>query len=80
MPSPVSTSTSSASSPTRLGFIVSERLTNAAKHGKGRITVKFGANGEGRYELSVSNDGPPLPESFDPAAGKGLGMMIIRSF
>jgi len=63
-----------------LGFIVSELLTNAAKHGTGRIMVKFGANGEGGCELSVSNDGPPLPKSFDPAAGKGLGMMIIRSF
>lgn len=63
-----------------LGFIVSELLTNAAKHGKGLVTVGFEARqGEG-YELSVSNDGPPLPDGFDPAAGKGLGMMIIRSF
>jgi two-component sensor histidine kinase len=31
------------------------------------------------YALSVANDGPALPEGFDPAAGKGLGMRIIRS-
>jgi two-component system, sensor histidine kinase PdtaS len=32
------------------------------------------------YALSVSNEGPVLPEGFDPAACKGLGMRIIRSF
>jgi two-component sensor histidine kinase len=31
------------------------------------------------YALSVSNDGPPLPEGFDPTVRKGLGMTIIRS-
>jgi two-component system, sensor histidine kinase PdtaS len=31
------------------------------------------------YALSVISDGPALPEGFDPAAGKGLGMRIIRS-
>ncbi|MEI9988416.1 MAG: sensor histidine kinase [Rhizomicrobium sp.] len=63
-----------------LGFIVSELLTNAAKHGKGRIAVRFGADAEGGYVLSVANDGVPLAEGFDPAAGKGLGMKIVRSF
>ena len=63
-----------------LGFIVSELLTNAAKHGKNRIAVRFGARADGGYELSVSNDGEPLAKDFDPAAGKGLGMKIIRSF
>jgi two-component sensor histidine kinase len=29
--------------------------------------------------LSVENAGPPLPEGFDPAASKGVGMRIIRS-
>jgi len=63
-----------------LGFVVSELLTNAAKHGRGRITVRLGTGSEGGYELSVSNDGAPLPKSFDPMAGKGLGMKIIKSF
>jgi two-component system, sensor histidine kinase PdtaS len=30
--------------------------------------------------LSVSNEGPILPEGFDPADSKGLGMKLIRSF
>jgi len=34
------------------------------------------ANG---FALSVSNDGPSLPEGFDPAAPHGLGMKIIQS-
>jgi two-component sensor histidine kinase len=62
-----------------LGFIVNELVTNAAKYGKGRITVRLEANPARGYALSVSNDGPGLPEGFDPAAGKGLGMKLIRS-
>ena len=62
-----------------LGFIANELITNAAKYGTGRITVSLEANPETGYALSVANDGPGLPEGFDPAAGKGLGMRIIRS-
>lgn len=60
-----------------LGFIVSELITNAAKYGEGRIAVNLEQNPEKGYALSVSNDGPSLPEGFDPAASKGLGMRII---
>jgi len=62
-----------------LGFIANELITNAAKYGTGRITVSLESNPEKGYALSVSNDGPGLPEGFDPAARKGLGMRIIRS-
>ena len=62
-----------------LGFIANELITNAAKYGTGRITVSLEANPEKGYALSVCNDGPGLPEGFDPAASKGLGMKIIRS-
>jgi len=62
-----------------LSFIVHELLTNAAKYGKGRITVRLEPNpGEG-YALSVSSEGPVLPEGFERAARKGLGMTIIQS-
>ena len=63
-----------------LGFIANELITNAAKYGKGRITVRLEQNLENGYALSVSNDGPALPEGFDPAARKGLGMRIVQSF
>jgi two-component sensor histidine kinase len=62
-----------------LGFIVNELITNAAKYGKGRITVRLEANSARGYALSVSDEGPGLPEGFDPAAGKGLGLKLIRS-
>lgn len=63
-----------------LGFIVNELITNAAKYGKGRITVRLEPNPGKGYALSVSNDGPALPEGFDLAACKGLGMRIVQSF
>jgi two-component system, sensor histidine kinase PdtaS len=63
-----------------LGFIVNELITNAVKYGNGRITVRLEPNPGKGYALSVSNDGPALPEGFDPAACKGLGMRIVRSF
>jgi len=63
-----------------LGFIVSELITNAAKHGQGRIAICLQPDPVYGYALSVSNNGPALPEGFDPAAGKGLGMKIIQSF
>ena len=61
-----------------LGFIVNELITNAAKYGKGRIVVRLEQTPKG-YALSVLNDGPNLPDGFDPSACKGLGMKIIRS-
>lgn len=63
-----------------LGLIANELITNAAKHGKGPITVRLEQNPEKGYALSVSNDGPALPDEFDPAACKGLGMRIVRFF
>jgi two-component sensor histidine kinase len=63
-----------------LGFIVSELIANATKYGRGRIAISLQRNPECGYALSVSNDGPALPEGFDPSASKGLGMRIIRSF
>ncbi len=63
-----------------LGFIVSELIANAAKYGNGRIAVSLQPDPAYGYALSVSNDGPALPERFDPGASRGLGMRIIQSF
>jgi two-component sensor histidine kinase len=62
-----------------LGFIANELITNAVKYGTGRIVVSLEADREKGYALSVSNDGPRLPEGFDPADRKGVGMRIVRS-
>ena len=62
-----------------LGFIANELITNAAKYGTGRITVSLEPNSGQGYALSVNNDGSALPEDFDPAASRGLGMRIVQS-
>jgi len=70
----------SATTGIALGFIVSELLANATKYGEGRITVELKPDSAKGYALTISNDGIALPEGYDPAASKGLGMKIIRSF
>lgn len=62
-----------------LGFITNELITNAVKYGTGRITVRLEPNPPKGYALSIANEGRALPDGFDPAAHKGLGMKIIRS-
>jgi two-component sensor histidine kinase len=59
-----------------VGLIVNELVTNSAKHGAKRIKVAVGRQAES-YTLSVADDGPGLPEAFDPAATSGLGMKIV---
>ncbi|MFK4506563.1 sensor histidine kinase [Bradyrhizobium daqingense] len=61
-----------------LGYIVSELVTNSAKHADGKITIRLGMSAGG-YELSVSDDGPGFPKGFDPTKSKGLGMKIVSS-
>jgi two-component sensor histidine kinase len=64
-----------------LGFIVSELLTNAVKHGGTSISITFDSTqNKNEYQLSVLNDGKLLPQDFDPASGGGLGMKIIGSY
>jgi two-component sensor histidine kinase len=63
-----------------LGFILSELITNAIKYGKGHVHVRLEGRANAICALTVTNDGPALPESYDPAASKGLGMKIVQSF
>jgi len=62
-----------------LGFIINELITNAVKHGKGPVVVGLDTDPGNGYILSVCNDGPPLPDGFNPAASTGLGMKIISA-
>ncbi|GAA0867602.1 GAF domain-containing sensor histidine kinase [Brevundimonas basaltis] len=60
-----------------LGLIMNELVTNAAKHGSGRIDVLYEASEDG-YALSVCDEGR-LPDDFDPdCASTGLGMRVVR--
>ena len=63
-----------------LGLIANELVTNAIKHGEGRITVTLEPHARKGYALSVCNNGPALTAGFDPAACDGLGMKLVSSF
>jgi hypothetical protein len=43
-------------------------IANTAQYGGGRIAIRLEAGPEAGYALSVANDGPALPEGFDPGA------------
>jgi two-component system, sensor histidine kinase PdtaS len=62
-----------------LGFIVSELITNSAKHGKGNIVVRIQTPSSNNHLISVADDGPGLPAEFSLDDGKGLGMKIIQA-
>ena len=62
-----------------LGFVANELITNAIKYAKGRIVVELRGDAENGYALSVSDDGPGLPDGFDPGATHGLGMKLVSS-
>jgi two-component system, sensor histidine kinase PdtaS len=61
-----------------LGFIVNELITNCVKYAKGNITVRIETS-SALHSLSVTDEGPGLPEGFNPAHSSGLGMKIVRS-
>ena len=62
-----------------LGLILNELVTNAAKHGEGRITVALRHDTPDTVTLRVSDEGAPLPIDFEPSARTGLGMKVINS-
>ncbi len=62
------------------GLLLSELVTNAFKHAvrSGRpVVVRILLKEEsGRARLTVSDDGPGLPEDFDPGNTRGLGLQL----
>ncbi len=63
---------------TSLGLITGELVTNALKHGRGRIRVEVRQQAGG-LELSVADQGPGFPAGYDPMASRGLGMRIVAA-
>jgi len=61
-----------------IGLIVNEFVTNAAKHGAGRIEVAYKIT-DGQRELRVRDEGAGLPAGFDPDGMKGLGMKVVTA-
>lgn len=66
-----------------LALMTHELITNAVKHAfppgaAGRIAVRFRALPDGGGELSVADDGKGMPQGFDPARAKSLGMVLVQ--
>ena len=62
-----------------IGLIVNELVTNAAKHGAGRIDVAFRASADCN-RLIVCDEGKGSLDGFDPyAASAGLGMRVVTT-
>jgi two-component sensor histidine kinase len=61
-----------------IGLLVNELVTNAAKHGTGKIEVTYRIDGD-LHELSVCDNGKGLPAGFDPdQCVTGLGMRVVN--
>ena len=61
-----------------IGLVLNELVTNAAKHGAGRINVEYNIVGS-IHELSVCDEGDGLPNDFNPHAAAGLGMKVVTT-
>ena len=62
-----------------IGLIANELVTNAAKHGAGKIEVGFRIFND-MHELVVCDEGKGLPAGFDAhTASAGLGMRVITT-
>lgn len=62
-----------------IGLLVNELVTNAAKHGRGKISVSYHRTA-GEQVLTVCDEGDGLPPGFDPTAiDSSLGMRVVTS-
>jgi two-component system, sensor histidine kinase PdtaS len=57
-------------------LLVNEIVSNAAKHGRGDIEIKFVVE-DGTARLEVCDDGPGFAEGFDPIVAAHTGMDLI---
>lgn len=65
-----------------VGLIVNELVTNALKHGRrndgtGQVRVVASVDPDDILRLVVADDGPGLPNGFDPGSCSGLGMRLV---
>ncbi|KAF5418329.1 MAG: hypothetical protein C5S49_01850 [Candidatus Methanogaster sp.] len=66
-----------------VGLIINELLSNAMKHAfnerdEGKIEVSLTASGDGRANLTVSDDGVGLPPGFNIDESKTLGLRLVK--
>ncbi|MCU0829494.1 MAG: DUF4118 domain-containing protein [Tabrizicola sp.] len=68
-----------------LGLIATELVANTLEHGfpgdrRGIIEVSLDTLGSGRAKLRIADDGRGVPDGFDIARTKSLGLSIARQF
>lgn len=61
-----------------IGLMLNELITNAAKHGAGRIDVAYNIVGD-VHELSVCDEGEGLASDFNAETTSGLGMKVVTA-
>ncbi|MBD1921948.1 PAS domain S-box protein [Microcoleus sp. FACHB-831] len=66
------------------GLILNELITNALKHGfsdgkKGEIIISLDANLDGKFTLTVANDGNSLPADFDIHKTQSMGLKLVMT-
>jgi PAS domain S-box-containing protein len=67
-----------------LGLIVNELVTNSFKHAfpgsmRGEIFVELHRSGEGRYLLTVGDNGIGMPPDFDVEHTTSLGLQLVNA-
>jgi two-component sensor histidine kinase len=63
---------------TALSVIVNELVTNAIKHGGGRVEVSC-HNAADTFHIQIMNDGTQLPDDFDVETTDGFGLRAVRA-
>jgi two-component sensor histidine kinase len=68
-----------------LGLIINEALTNVFKYAfpgdrPGTVSLSLLRLGKATYQLTIADDGVGLPENYDPAGSRSLGMTLLHGF
>jgi two-component sensor histidine kinase len=62
----------------RVAIILNELVTNALKHGDGRIRIEVGEDPDA-FEMTVANGGRPLSPGFSLCGQTGFGLNAMKS-
>lgn len=62
----------------RIAIILNEPVTNALKHGDGRIRIEIGDDPDS-FDMTVANGGRPLAPDFSLSGQSGFGQNAMMS-